>query len=96
MTGRESGLFKVSSTHRTDHRCSAPPRELRHQGPDAAQHAVHEDGLPVDAPVGEMARWAVMPRMPRHAPSSSETARGRSTACDDGTTVNSAAVPNGR
>ena len=47
---------------------------------DAAENAVDQDGRPVTGPSANTARCAVMPGMPRHAPTSSLTVSGRSTA----------------
>src|SRR5262247_3824070 len=50
----------------------------------------------VDAFARATACVAVIAGMPRHAPASNPTFPGNATACSDGSTINSAAVPNAR
>ena len=75
---------------------AAPARELGRERADAAEDAVDQHGPAGDRAVGEHRPVGGDPRDPRQAPSSSLTSSGSSTACAAGTTVNWAAVPNGR
>jgi len=86
----------TAPAHRPDDRCAALVRKLGGQGPDPAQHPLHQDGQAGDRAVGEHRPVAVIPGMPRQAPTSSATPSGRSIAWWEGTTVSWAAVPKGR
>jgi hypothetical protein len=82
--------------NRAYHGRSTPTRELRDQPADTTKQPLDEVVMPATGPSANTAPWSVIPGMPRQAPTSSLTLSGNSTACWAGTTVNCAAVPNGR
>jgi hypothetical protein len=94
--GRLHTFQAAATPHGSDRAGTAPARKLGSHRSDCPEHAVDEDRGAGHRAVAEDPRCGVIPGRPRHAPSSSLTESGSSTACSAGTHVHWAAVPNGR
>jgi hypothetical protein len=94
--GRIDLIEVAAAPHGSDHGGSAPERKLSGHRSDPAEQAVDEGRRAGHWAVAEDRPVCSDPGIPRHAPSSSLTESGSSTACSLGMEVNCAAVPNGR